>query len=74
MKSDSVSPSTALRPMVISTFAPSQQDVGMMALRLGHFANPVHERQRGLKIGELVSADDVMLVDDIHCAGSASRR
>src|ERR1019366_1631579 len=44
--------------------APSQQDVGMMALLLGQFAYFVHESQSGLKVGELVSAHEVMLVDD----------
>jgi hypothetical protein len=36
----------------------------MMTLRLGHFANAIHESQGGLKIGELEGAHEVMLVDD----------
>ena len=36
-----------------------------MALLLGHFADPIHESQCGFKIGKLVGAHNVMLVDDI---------
>ena len=69
MKSDSVSPSTACVQVVISTLPHPQQDVGMMALLLGQFANAIHESQGGLKVGKLVGAHDVMLVDDIPLRG-----
>ena len=41
----------------------------MMALLLGQFADPIHEGQGGLKIGKLVGARDVMLVDDVPLRG-----
>src|ERR1035437_2974950 len=54
-----------VRPERDLDLAPSQQDVGMMALLLGHSANAIHESERGLKIGELEGSHDVMLVDDV---------
>src|SRR5277367_2948147 len=36
----------------------------MVTLLLRQFANPVHKSERGFEVGELKSADDVMLVDD----------
>ena len=35
--------------------APSQQNIGMMSLLLGQFADSIHERQRGLEAGKLVA-------------------
>ena len=35
-----------------------------MALLLGQFADSIYKRQGGLKIGKLVSTDDVMFIDD----------
>jgi hypothetical protein len=37
----------------------------MMTLFLGDFTHTIHERQGGLKVGKFVSADEVMLVDDL---------
>src|SRR5271157_1470178 len=37
----------------------------MMALLLGQIADSIHESQSGLKVSKLVSAHEVMLVDDI---------
>src|ERR1035441_2612348 len=54
-----------VRPERDLDLAPSQQDVGMMALLLGESANSIHESESGLKIGELEGAHDVMLVDDV---------
>jgi len=41
----------------------------MMSLFLGQFANSVHESQRGLEIGKLVGANNVMLIDDFPLRG-----
>jgi hypothetical protein len=41
----------------------------MMTLFLGDFTHTIHERQSGLKVGKLVSAHEVMLVDDIPLRG-----
>ena len=46
-------------------FAPAQQDVGMMALLFSDIAHAIYEGQCGLEIGKLVSADDVMFIDDL---------
>ena len=46
-------------------FAPGEQDVGMMSLRLGQFAYAIHEIQRLLEIGEGEQASDVVLVDHL---------
>lgn len=45
--------------------APSQHDVGMMALLFGYFADTIHESQRGFKVGKLVRADKVVLIDGL---------
>ncbi len=42
-----------VRPGGDLDFAPSEQDVGMMALLLGQFAHSVHESQGGLESGNL---------------------
>src|ERR1700674_5602819 len=62
-------PIHCMRPGRDLDLAPSQQNIGMMTLLLGEFANAVHESQGGLKIGEFVCAHDVMLVDDIPLRG-----
>ncbi len=43
----------------------------MMALLLGQRAYPIHERKRRFKIPKLITANDVMLVDDIPLFGFA---
>ena len=40
-----------------------------MALFLGQLADSIYESQRGLEIGKLVLAHDVMLVDDLPLRG-----
>jgi hypothetical protein len=58
-----------VRPGRNLDLAPSEQDIGMMSLLFGQFANPVHESQRGLEIGKLVGASDVMFVDNLPLRG-----
>jgi len=46
-------------------FAPGQQDIGMVSLRLSNVANPIDKFQSLLEIGECKRARDVVLVDDL---------
>src|ERR1700686_4586012 len=62
-------PINRMRPGRDLDLAPSQQDVGMMPLLLGDFANAIHECQGGLKVRKLVGTHDVMLADDIPLRG-----
>jgi hypothetical protein len=54
-----------VRPCGDFDLAPSQQDVGMMTLLLGNFSDFIYKSECGFKVGEFVSADEMMLVDDI---------
>jgi hypothetical protein len=45
-------------------FAPSEQNVGMMALLLGNFANSIYKSQSGLKVRKFVGAREMVFVDD----------
>ena len=58
-----------VRPCGDLDLAPSEQDVGMMALLFGQFAHAIHESQGGLKVGKLESPHDVMLADDLPLRG-----
>jgi hypothetical protein len=53
-----------VRPGRDLDLAPSEENVGMMALLFGQFANPIYKSQSRLEIGEFVGANQVMLVDD----------
>jgi hypothetical protein len=58
-----------MRPSGDLDLAPTEEDIGMMALLLGELANSIYERQGGLEIGKLVGTYDVMIVDDIPLCG-----
>src|SRR5208282_2608509 len=54
-----------VRPGCDLDLAPSQQNVGMMALLLGQCANSIHKGEGRQEIGELVGAHEVMFLDDV---------
>jgi len=58
-----------VRPGRDFSFAPPEQDVRMMALLLGNSAHFVHEGQSRLEIGKLVSADEMMLINNLPSRG-----
>jgi len=57
-------PIHCMRPGRDLDLAPSEQDVGMMALFLGQVTDAIHESQGRFEIGEFASAHEVMFVDD----------
>ena len=62
-------PVHGVRPGGDFDLAPSQQNVGMVALLLGDLAHFIHESQRRLEIGELEASHDVVLVHDFPLCG-----
>jgi len=54
-----------VRPQGDLGFAPGQQDIGMVALLLGHGSYAVHEGEGLLEIGKGEGAREVVLVDDL---------
>jgi len=58
-------PVHGMRPGRDLDLAPSQKDVGVMALLFSQCAYSIHECKRRFKIRKLVAAHEVMLVDDI---------
>jgi hypothetical protein len=58
-----------VRPKRDLDFAPREEDVGMVALLLGEFADSVYEGEGGFKVGELVRPDNVMLIYDSPLRG-----
>src|SRR5580704_19340172 len=54
-----------VRPGRDLNIAPSQQNVGMMSLLLGDFADSIHESKSRFEVGKLEGAHEMMFVNDL---------